>query len=54
MTSVEHLEAAVRELAEAKRLAELYNRPQSAIDRIDLLKRGTANMLSQMRRKEAA
>lgn len=54
MTCLEHLEAAVRELAEAKRLAELYNRPQSAIDRIDLLKRGTANALSLMREKGAA
>ena len=37
---LEHLDSAIRELNEAKRLAQLFGWPESVVKRIDLVRRG--------------
>lgn len=48
MTTFEHLELAIIELADAKRMAEFNNWPSWYVDRIDLVKRATANVKARM------
>jgi len=41
--TLEKLDNAIRELSEAKRLAKLFNWPESAVRRIDLVLRGAVH-----------
>jgi len=51
MTTLSQLENAISHLLRAKELAEFYHWPQSFVDRIDLLMRGTVNTRDQLRRE---
>jgi hypothetical protein len=45
---LEHLDAAIRELTEAKRLAKLFGWPESVVNRIDLVRRGAVHYRKQI------
>lgn len=51
ISSLQRLEIAIHELAEAKHQAEQFGWPEETVSRIDLLMRGTAKVRAQMLEK---
>jgi hypothetical protein len=45
---LEKLDSAIRELNEAKRLAQLFGWPESVVNRIDLVRRGAIHYRKQI------
>jgi hypothetical protein len=48
MTTFRSIEAAIHELSEAERLAQIFGWPQETIDRINLLKRAAIKTRAEM------
>lgn len=51
MTVTQHLDAALTDLLRAKDQAEFFNYPPDLVEKIDLVKRATANLKSQIAEK---